>query len=429
MTTLKVELPPEKVSKAWNEITLDYARYAKIPGFRPGKAPRTVIENKFKKEIKEEVTKRMLSEGCREAISEKKLRVLSLADVEDVEIADDKSMRFTATLITAPEFELPEYKGIPVQHKPLDVTEAELDSWLETLRSQGADFVEITDRGLQMEDFAVIDYAGTIDGKPVDEVHPKAGKPLTANHDFWIRMTPESFFPGFADALLGSKPNDTRSFDVDVPADFAVTEMAGQKIHYEVTVKGVKQKVLPEVNDAWAATVVEGKTLAELRDMGRVELGQQKHLENRRDAQSQIMNYLLSKVECELPSNLVRNETQRILADIVRENQVRGVADEVIKENSKDLIGSASQGAREKVKGTFVLLRIAELEKITVSEAELKARIQSLAVRYQVPYEKMTKELEKREATGQIEEEILVGKVLDFLGSNATVQTSPAGVS
>src|SRR5579862_1340693 len=173
MTTLKVELPPEKVSKAWNEITLDYARYAKIPGFRPGKAPRTEIENKFKKEIKEEVTKRMLSEGCREAISEKKLRVLSLADVEDVEIADDKSMRFTATLITAPEFELPEYKGIPVQHKPLDVTEAELDSWLETLRSQGADFVEITDRGLQMEDFAVIDYAGTIDGKPVDEVHPK----------------------------------------------------------------------------------------------------------------------------------------------------------------------------------------------------------------------------------------------------------------
>src|ERR1700677_3676305 len=103
ITTLRVEVPAEKVSKTWDTVTQDYTHYAKIPGYRPGKAPRTVIENKFKKEIRQEVEKKLLSESCREAISEKKLRVISLADVQDVEIGDDKTMRFTATLVTAPE--------------------------------------------------------------------------------------------------------------------------------------------------------------------------------------------------------------------------------------------------------------------------------------------------------------------------------------
>src|SRR5208282_1639451 len=132
------------------------------------------------------------------------------------------------------------------------------------LRNQAASFEDITGRTLQMEDYAVIDYDGTIDGKPVAELHPKAGKPLTTNRSFWVRLTPESFLPGFSEALVGAGLEETREFDLTVPADFSLPEMAGVVIHYIVTIKGLKAKKLPEVDDAFAATIVEGSTLAQV---------------------------------------------------------------------------------------------------------------------------------------------------------------------
>jgi trigger factor len=123
VSTLRIELPPEQVSKEWTAITDNFARHARIPGYRPGKAPRRVIEAKYKKEIQEELTKRLVSQSYRDAIAEKQLRVVSLTNLEDVQIADDKTMRFQATVITAPEFELPDYKSIAVQLPETDVTE------------------------------------------------------------------------------------------------------------------------------------------------------------------------------------------------------------------------------------------------------------------------------------------------------------------
>jgi trigger factor len=424
VTTLRVEVPPEKVSAAWDTIAKDYARYAKLPGYRPGKAPRAIVEKKFQKEIRDELQKRLLNESTREAISEKNLRVLSVTNVEDLEIGDDKTMRFTATLVTAPEFELPDYKSLSVQLKADEVSEDEINEAVENLRNQYADFTDILDRGLQMDDFAVIDYSGAIDGKPVVEVFPKAGKPLAGNKDFWIRLTTESFFPGFSDALLSAKPGESREFDIEVPADFAVEEMRGQKIHYAVTIKGVKEKQLPELTDEFAAKVIEGKNLGELREIVKDELQRSKTTENENAKRSQIMSQLLSKVECELPEGMVRSETRRILAEIVRENQSRGVADEVLKENEKDLIGSASQSARDRLKGTFILIRIAEAEKISVTREELQQRVAAMAARYGMSFDKMLKELEKREALDSVQEEILTGKVLDFLSSNVSVQTA-----
>jgi trigger factor len=179
VSTLQIELPPEQVAKEWNAIADNFARYAKIPGYRPGKAPRRVIEAKFKKEIHEELTKKLVSKSYRDAVAEKQLRVVSLTNLEDVKIADDKTMRFRATVITAPEFDLPDYKNITVQLPPLEVTEEEVNTAMERLRDQSADFVEVEpERALQMDDFAVIDFEGTIEGRPISEIAPEGSKNL-----------------------------------------------------------------------------------------------------------------------------------------------------------------------------------------------------------------------------------------------------------
>src|SRR5256884_6892037 len=173
VSTLQIELPADQVAKEWNAIADNFARYAKIPGYRPGKAPRKVIEAKFKKEIQEEVTKKLVSKSYRDAIAEKQLRVVSLTNLEDVQIGDDKTLRFRATVITAPDFELPDYKKISVQLPATNVTSEEVDAAMERLREQSADFVDVQpDRPLEMEDFAVIDFEGTIDGRPISEIAP-----------------------------------------------------------------------------------------------------------------------------------------------------------------------------------------------------------------------------------------------------------------
>ena len=273
-----------------------------------------------------------------------------------------------------------------------------------------------------MDDFAVIDYNGTIDGKPVSEVFPKAGKPLTTNTGFWVKMTPESFLPGFCEALVEAVLDETREFDLTVPEDFVLKEMAGQKAHYVVTVKGLKSKKLPALDDAFASSVVEGKTLAEVRELAKGELGRSKKEQIENQKREQVMGFLVSKVECELPQSMLVGETRRILADIVQQQQSRGLSDEDIKNEEKELVEAASRAARQKLKGTFILQRIADAEKITVSQAELRARVAAMAARYGMTPDKTARELERRDAMDRVAEEILSGKVVDFLVSNAEVK-------
>jgi trigger factor len=204
--------------------------------------------------------------------------------------------------------------------------------------------------------------------------------------------------------------------------------MPGQRIDYEVKLNKIMEKKLPELNDDFANTIVRGKTLAELRELSREELERRHKGETEAGKRNQIMRHLLSWVECELPQNLVRQETQRILSDIVRENQARGVADEVLKESEKQLVGTAAQNARERIKGVFILTRIAEQEGIRILREEVLGRVAAMAERYNMAFDKMLKELERRDALDQIREEILTAKVLDFLVANAKV-TNPSGTA
>src|SRR5438045_5086280 len=172
VSKLQIELAPEEVAKEWDAIANSFARFAKIPGYRPGKAPRAVIDKRFRKEIQEELTKKLVSKSYREAIEQKQLRVASLTNIEDVQFGEDKSMRFRATVVTAPEFDLPDYKNIAVQLTETKVSTAEVDEALERLRDQSADFVDVPGRGLQMGDFAVLDFEGSVDNKPISKIAP-----------------------------------------------------------------------------------------------------------------------------------------------------------------------------------------------------------------------------------------------------------------
>src|SRR5437588_2532324 len=249
VSKLQIELAPEEVAKEWDAIANSFARFAKIPGYRPGKAPRAVIEKRFRKEIQEELTKKLVSKSYHDAIEQEQLRVASLANIEDVQFGEDKSMRFRATVVTTPELDLPEYKNIPVQLPETNVSDAEVDAALERLRDQSADFVDAPERGLQMGDFAVIDFEGSIDGKPVSEIAPQASKNLHGGKKFWLHLAPENFLPNFCEQIVGQKPGESRTVIVDFAADLRVKELAGKQASYAVNVRELKQKVLGPRDD------------------------------------------------------------------------------------------------------------------------------------------------------------------------------------
>lgn len=423
VSTLQIELPPEKVAKEWNAIADNYARYAKIPGYRPGKAPRRVIEAKFKKEIQEELTKKLVSESYRDAIAEKQLRVVSLTNLEDVKIADDKTMRFRATVITAPEFDLPDYKNISVQLPPLEVSDEEVNEAMERLRDQSADFVEVEpERPLQMDDFAVIDFEGTIDGRPISEIAPEASKNLQGGKKFWLHMGPENFLPNFCEQLVGQKKEETRLVIVTFPQDLAVKELAGAKADYAVTLREIKQKALPELNDAFAAKLAKDKTLAELRAMVAHDLEHEKEHALEQAKESQIIKALHEQTQFDLPSQLLRNETRRALGELVQRNRQRGLSDQILKSKEKELVQGAGSLAAHRLKTNFILRRIAEAEKIQVSPNEIEERIRNQAAHYNISVEKMRKQIEEHEGINGLMEEILLGKTIDFLKANVSVE-------
>src|SRR4029077_11058434 len=335
LASLKVELPPERVTKEWNDVVKGFQQVARIRGFRPGKAPQNVVESKFRKEIQEELTKKLVNESTKEAIREKGLRVLSVSNVEDVEFTPDRSMRFTATLITSPVFELPEYKGITVKVPPVEVSDQEVETALDRLRERHATFTEQTDGGLEMGGFGVVDFDTTVDGQPLLEAIPDAPKRLANGKDFWIKLQDDSLLPGFGAAVTGMQIGERREFDLNPPEDFPVKSLQNRVIHFQVELKSLKRMELPVLNDEFAAQIAPGVTLDQLKTQLRERLTEQKGEEIERAKRNQIVDYLTQRVECELPQSYVKDETRRIMSEIVEQNQMRGVSEDTLRESGK----------------------------------------------------------------------------------------------
>ena len=421
LATLKVEVGPDEVLRVREKVVQSYQSQARIPGFRPGKGPRNLVEKRFAKDIAEQVESDLLNESLRNAIREKELRVVTVRDVEEVKLNQD-GLSYSATLVTVPEFELPEYKGIAVSVPPADIHESDVDDVMENLRARMADFLDLTeDRGAAMEDFIIVDYIGTIGGIPVHEAFPKVGPILAENKDFWIRMTQEAFLPGFCTHLLGARPGEIREFQIEIATDFPVEGFGGQKVDYKVTLQKIKVRVLPELTDDFAKSVAAVETLEKLRETLRAELEQRRKNEVENIKRDQAMEHLLSKVECELPEDLARAESRRVLNEVIEENQRRGVTAEMLRENEKELVANASQAARNRVKGSFILSKIAEAEGLRASREDLLNRISAIAHRADMSIEKAIKEIERRRMLADIDAEITASKALDFVVEHAAV--------
>jgi len=224
---------------------------------------------------------------------------------------------------------------------------------------------------------------------------------------------------------VGMKRGQTRSVQVEFPADFLVTELAGKKADYAVTLNEIKEKALPPIDDAFAGKLIAGKTLADLRHTIEHDLTHEKEHEIERAKEAQVVKFLQEHTSFDLPSPLLRNETRRALNELVHRNRERGVPDDILKGKEKELVEGAGSLAAHRLRTNFILTRIAEQEKIEVTREDVDLRVRQEASRYNIPTDKMRKQLEEHDGLNNLAEQILLGKVLDFLKANVSIEAPP----
>ncbi|MCO5052106.1 MAG: trigger factor [Verrucomicrobiae bacterium] len=420
---VRIELDVQAVDAAFAAMEKNFQKEAQLPGFRPGKAPVPMVVRKYETEIKDEVKRKLINEAYRDALKEKNIDVLGYPDIEEIQFGRGQSLLFAATIETPPEFQLPEYKGLPVKREAKEVSDADVVKALDLLREQRADFVKV-ERALASGDIAVVNYTATCDGQPLTAIAPSA-KGLTEQTGFWVEMKAGSFLPGFSEQLLEAKAGDKRTVTVDFPADFSTKELVGHKGIYKVEVVEVREKTLPVLDDAFAK-LYDAENLEKLREGVRKDLENELKHKLQRDVRGQLVKALLDKVNFDLPEGAVANETRNVVYNLVRENAQRGVPRDLIEKEKDAIYNVANQNAKERVKFAFLVQKIAEQEAIKVSQEEVARRVQTLAAMYQIPPDKFVQDLQKRNGLIEIYDQLASERVMEFLEQHATIETVPA---
>lgn len=421
---IRVEVDAQAVNAAYEKATTDFQREAKIPGFRPGKAPKDMILKNYSKQLDEEVRRRLIGDTYKQVLQEKKLHAVNSPDIEEIQFARGQDLKFAATVDTAPEFEVPNYKGIKVRRETGDVTEDDIKRAYEILQQQRVKYNDVS-RAAKDGDVVVVSYNGTVEGKPLTDIAPTA-RGLTKQDNFWIEIKEGSFIPGFADQLKGANAGDKRTVNVTFPKDFVAPALAEKQGVYEVEIKAVKEKVLPELNDEFAKSY-KADSMDALREGVRKDLQNELNFKRQASVRNQCMAALMQGASFELPESVVSHETRSVVNEIVHENHRRGVPKEMIEQKKNEIFGTAAHSARERVRGAFILGKIADKEGIRVSQEDLVQRVTQLAEQNQMTFPKMVKELQDRNALSTVSEQILVAKALDFVVQHAQVEEVPAG--
>ena len=425
VVVLDIDLPSDRVSTEWNTIAKEFQKKARLPGYRPGKAPASLIATRYAKDIEEEVKTKLVGEAIREAVKTHNLKIHAVEEVEKVEIAADKTMKILAKIVQNPEFELPDYKNITVEVEKKTVTDKDVEALLEYLRDPHSKFDPVTDRPLAMGDYAVVTYEGTVEGEPISQIAPKAPAQIQGRRNAWVLMDEGTLIPGFAKAIEGMEIAQERTFALEVPESFPVEELRNRQVTYAVTLHAINTRTPAPLDDELAAKIEPGQTLEGLRKKIRERQEENAAYQFEIAKRNAVVTKLLSLFTCELPERLVESETNYILKDIVGDSQARGISDEEIKAHTQEIIQNASQTASNRVRSNFLLARIADEEKIEETDAEVYKAVLEMAERQQVPVKKMVGELSRGGGINRLRDQIRITKALDLLASGATV-TQPA---
>ena len=425
--SIVVTLDKSEVDAEHQATVGEFAKFAQLPGFRPGKAPAALVIKRYGKDIAGEFKQKVVAKAYKGALEREKLEVLNIVNVEEGTIEPGLSAAVTVTIDVRPEIKLPDYIGLPTEIASTEATDAEVDTVIEGLRGERADF-KVAERPAQKSDYVKLAYTGTVDGQAIAEIAPDkqifGQVPQTWEE---VEGANEGVIPGLGKELAGVKTGDKKTVAITFPAEFpAVPALAGKTASYALEILEIRERVLPELNEEFFKSQ-QVDSLEALKSSVRNNLKLRKDYENQTAQRRQVTEAIAAKVDFAVPQSLVEAETQSVLRQFIEENMRRGVPQDQFEKDKKELFAGAQKAAAQRVKVQLILAKIAEAEKISVSERDIDNFIYREASRTGQKAEKLVKDLTKdRDQLRAVQQNIIFDKAVDFLVSKATVSTVQA---
>ena len=376
--SLTVKADAEEIKGEARKVLNTFIREAQIPGFRKGKVPVELIRKNFEKELQQETQGACFRAFYPKAVEESKLKVLALEGVTEMKLNEADGMEFTALVEVRPEYKLPKYKGLAIEQKEAKVEEAAVEEQLESMRKMFAKYEDGKEgEAVGDGDFVQFDYKGTLDGQPLSEIVPDQ-KAICEATGFWAQVEEGRFLPEILEALKGMKAGEEKK-DVTVkfPKDAAPEPLKGKKVSYELKVSMFRKRSLPD--DAGLAEAAKVESVEKLRADIRERLEKQAteaEINRRRD---QAIELLLKKVDFDVPPSLVQRQAEAYLGQLAQQMQYAGVTNEYIEQNREKILKEAGERAEKQVRLSYILLDIADAEKIEVDEKDENKKDQARA--------------------------------------------------
>ena len=424
---LEIEVPAELTKQSYEKVLRDYMKSANIPGFRKGKVPRQILIQRIGTlQLKAAALEDVLQKVIDQAVKQEEIDALGnyqlRSDFEKLlgDYSPGEPLTISASVDVPPRVTLGEYRGLSVKAEEIKVEEGRVEETLESYRDNLATLVPIEDRAAQVGDVAVVDFVGKATNEAGELEEFEGG----SAEDFQVEIKEGRFIPGFVEGIIGMALDETKEVEVAFPEDYPQAELAGKPATFSITLKELKEKELPDIDDDFAEEVSEFETLEELRQS--LEERYQTEATNATDSniEEALLDELVKHVEAEIPDTLVKREVDFIVTQTAMQLSRQGI--DLSKFLTKDLVEGMRNNARpeaiERLRRTLALGEIAKLEEISVEEAEAKARSEEMMAEVEDP-----SQVDPERLNQVVNEDLLKEKILTWLKENSTVEMVPEG--
>jgi len=411
---LLIEIPVDVVQRESDTVAAQFARSARLPGFRPGHAPPSLIRQRYREEIRNEVVQSLLPKFFKDAVEGQKLSVVGQPHFDDLKFEDDQPLTVKATFEVFPEIELKNYKGLEAEEETLSVTEAEVDKVLQDLRDGAATFEVVADRAAEDGDLLMVNYEGQARSGSRSE-------PIVAR-DAAVELAGQGILQSFTDNLRGSRAGEVREFKVDYPQDYPQKNVAGRTVSYQVEVQSIKKKIVPPMDDDLAKTVSEFATLEELRAKVRQDLEKHHQWQVVSKAKQQLIEELLKVHQFPVPAGMVEEQLNGKLESMVRQLVAQKIDPRSAGLDWNKLREDLRPAAERDVRRALLLGKIADAEKIEVTDEEVDELIRELAHEGQETPAALKTRLTREGGLAKLQSSRRSQKALDFIYQNAAVK-------
>jgi trigger factor len=405
----EVSIPVDEVESETNRVAADVQKRARLPGFRPGKAPASLIRQQFAADIRQKVLESLIPRYLQKQFEAENLNVVGTPDIKDVHFHKGEPLRFKAEFEVVPQIELKEYKEIEIPYHHPSITDEDVTGRIEEIREQKAQYVNIDPRPLENGDYAVValqSLAG-VEGEPIKQ------------EEMVLEMGGADTLETFTENLLGLSPGDEKQFEVRYPEDYGAARMAGKTVLFHATVKGIRRKELPELNDEFAQDLGDYRNVDELREAVRKALFSQRQNDAQQEAKNRIVDKLVDEHDFPVPEVYVDRQIRNRVEQSLRAMAADGVDPRSLKLDWEKLKEAQREKAVREVKASLLLSRIAERESIGALRDEVDKEVEKLARQQREPVAALQIKFEKDGTLGRIASHIQTEKTLSFLFERA----------